>query len=119
MIPGCGAELLLKFSTEKAVRSKTIEVNHLCELPSMTNPPFTLSKQDYYNNLNIYTQFGDLQPVELLTLFYEFRMLPDYPNCGFSPSLESVLLRHGMRSDGIETVNIETSNDTNNTDKEK
>lgn len=63
----------------------------------------TLSHQDYYDELNIFTEFGDLQPTELLTLFSEFRMLPTYFSCNFLPSLENNLLKIRAKQVDVDT----------------
>lgn len=99
LISGCGAQLLCKFGTEKPVRAQPSKPVSICEPPPTTNPSMTLSNQDYYANFNIYTKFGDLQPSELFTLFCEFRMLPQYFSCNFLPSLRSILLKMGARTD--------------------
>ncbi|KAG4074229.1 hypothetical protein HA402_001505 [Bradysia odoriphaga] len=91
LIPGCGAPLLINFSTKERKLPRRIHEVDLFEPPPTTNPSMTLSDRDYYDNLNIYTQFGDLQPTQLLTLFCEFRMIPEYSSSGFMSSLEKVL----------------------------
>lgn len=111
MIPGCGDRLLYRLNNEKSVRPKPIQTANTCELPSMTNPSMELSNQVYCDGLNIYTQYGDLQPLQLFTLFYEFRMLPEYSSCSFLPSLDSVLLRMQAVPDETKTPGIKQSED--------
>lgn len=69
----------------------------------------TLSNRDYYDNLNIYTKFGDLQPSQFFTLFHELRRLPEYSNCSFLPSLDTVLLKLTPKSDEFEGQTIKRS----------
>ncbi|XP_037040482.1 dimethyladenosine transferase 2, mitochondrial isoform X2 [Bradysia coprophila] len=90
-IPGCGARLLIDFCTKERKRPQRIHKFDLFEPPPSTNRSMTLSDRDYYDNLNIYTQFGDLQPTQLLTLFREFHAMPEYASCSFVASLERVL----------------------------
>ncbi|KAJ6643173.1 Dimethyladenosine transferase 2, mitochondrial, partial [Pseudolycoriella hygida] len=78
IIPSCGGYLLLNFNTKPSVTPTPIRINNSCQAPPFTNPSMTLSNEDFYNKLNTFTKFGDLQPSELLTLFYEFSNLPDY-----------------------------------------
>lgn len=115
-MPGCGARLLPKFSTEPSIRSQPIKTVNLCETPPTTNPSMTLSHQDYYDKLNIFTQFGDLQPSEMFTLFREFRMLPDYLSCGFLASLDSVLVKMGAKPDENGARIVKSSDDDNSID---
>lgn len=116
LIPGCGARLLLLFNTRKPVRPEPIKTDNLCEIPSITNPAMTLSNQDYYDSLNIYTQYGDLTPSQIFTLFNAFRTLPDYSNCNFLPSLQSVLLKMHLKQD--EQKNTKESVDAKKAAKE-
>lgn len=83
----------------------------------------TLSDRDYYDKLNIFTQFGDLQPSEIFTLFHEFRMLPEYSSCTFLASLESVLLKMNAKPDDndaylIKPTNVRSSLDVEIEEKE-
>lgn len=74
----------------------------------------TLSHQDYYRDINIFTQIGKLQPTEIFTLFHEFRSLPEYSNCNFLPSLDSALMKMGPKADDDETPATEPNDDIDN-----
>lgn len=52
-----------------------------------------LSTEDYYEKLDIFTEFGDLSPTQTLTLFDQFVNLPDYKDSLFVASLENTLLK--------------------------
>lgn len=43
------------------------------------------------HNMTIYTEFGDLTPQQILSLFHEFSSWPEYPDCSFLSSMESML----------------------------
>lgn len=60
----------------------------------------TMSTRDYYPGINIYTQFGDLTPSQMLTLFAQFRQWPEYSESSFLASMENTLLK-------LESVNDE------------
>jgi len=61
-----------------------------------------MSTRNYYPGINIYTQFGDLRPSQMLTLFSQFRQWPEYGESSFLASLENALLK------------LETANDEQN-----
>lgn len=52
-----------------------------------------LSTEDYYEDLDIFTEFGDLSPTQMLTLFDQFINLPNYKDSLFVASLENTLLK--------------------------
>jgi dimethyladenosine transferase 2, mitochondrial len=52
-----------------------------------------LTAQDFVPNINIFTEFGDLTPTQVFTLFDQFISWPEYKDSSFKPSLESVLLK--------------------------
>lgn len=52
-----------------------------------------MSTRDYFSGINIYTQFGDLTPSQMLTLFTQFRQWPEYGESSFLASLENTLLK--------------------------
>lgn len=113
MIPGCGRRLIINLCTKLRKPVQRIHDVDLIETPPTTNPSMTLSDRDYYDNLNIYTKFGDLQPAQLLTLFREFRMLPEYSSCSFLPSLESVLQKRSVLTvDDGNTASVEQTSTT-------
>lgn len=56
-------------------------------------PSRTLSNEDFLPNMNIFTEFGDLSPSQVLTLFDQFINWPEYQECAFSASLENALMK--------------------------
>lgn len=63
-----------------------------------------MSTSDYFPGINIYTQFGDLTPSQVLTLFTQFRQWPEYSESSFLASMENTLLK-------LESANDEQSLD--------
>lgn len=63
------------------------------ELPRYSTRCTTMSNLDFYPNMNIFTQFGDLSPSQMLTLFTQFRKWPEFSESTFVASLENTLLK--------------------------
>jgi len=72
------------------------------KLPQYSCQSTSMSTRNYYPGINIYTQFGDLRPSQMLTLFSQFRQWPEYGESSFLASLENALLK------------LETANDEQN-----
>lgn len=53
----------------------------------------TISNQNFFENMNIFTQFGDLSPSQVLSIFDEFINWPEYKQCPFIASMENSLLK--------------------------
>lgn len=53
----------------------------------------SISNRDYFPNINIYTQFGDLTPSQFLTLFTLFRQWPEYGESSFLASFENNMIK--------------------------
>ncbi|XP_046401847.1 dimethyladenosine transferase 2, mitochondrial [Ischnura elegans] len=64
-----------------------------------------------FNNMTIYTQFGELSPQQVLKLFQDFTKWPEYPHCSFLDSLEAYLLKSYMEKnpDGISEADFESA----------
>lgn len=61
LIPGSGVRLRprLLFNRQKPKHPQPIKpVNSSQQIPIVTNPSLSLSDQDYYQDFNIFTQFG-------------------------------------------------------------
>ena len=89
-IPNCGLRVTLNM---KPASIPELHNPHLdiTTLPNLVEPCRKLSHEDFVNNINIYTEFGDLRPTQVLTLFNQFINWPEYQECSFGPSLENVL----------------------------
>uniref|UniRef100_A0A1B0FHF6 rRNA adenine N(6)-methyltransferase n=1 Tax=Glossina morsitans morsitans TaxID=37546 RepID=A0A1B0FHF6_GLOMM len=116
-IPGCGARLLVNNGkSEQPPQFYTDE--QLSKLPEFSPPCKVLSAADALPPINIYTEFGDLNPNQMLALFRKFRTWPEYKESSFLASLESTLLRTVTTSDDLneslaeeEDITTETSNE--------
>lgn len=61
-----------------------------------------MSKRDYFDNITIFTEFGDLSPSQMLTLFHQFKSWPGYKNSPFLTCMENNFLK--METSGDSTV---------------
>ncbi|CAG2057133.1 unnamed protein product, partial [Timema podura] len=62
--------------------------------------------------INIFTEFGDLTPHEILLIFQDFLSWPEYPMCTFPASMETALLKMEPASDDFDKDMEDTSFDT-------
>lgn len=98
-VPGCGPRLIINPKSSESVTP--IYPDELPKkLPQYSCQSTTMSTRNYYPGINIYTQFGDLLPSQILTLFSQFRQWPEYGESSFLASLENALLK-------LETANDE------------
>ncbi|BFF92756.1 dimethyladenosine transferase 2 mitochondrial [Drosophila madeirensis] len=98
-VPGCGPRLIINPHASEPI-TPTYPDESPQQLPQYTTQSTTMSNRDYYSGINIYTQFGDLRPSQMLTLFTQFRQWPEYQESSFLASMENALLK-------LETVNDE------------
>uniref|UniRef100_A0A1B0DNZ7 rRNA adenine N(6)-methyltransferase n=1 Tax=Phlebotomus papatasi TaxID=29031 RepID=A0A1B0DNZ7_PHLPP len=63
------------------------------ELPEFVQPCRPISKSDHRQDINIFTQFGDLTPSEMLSLFQQFRNWPEYKQSPFLSLMENSLIK--------------------------
>uniref|UniRef100_A0A182NRT5 rRNA adenine N(6)-methyltransferase n=1 Tax=Anopheles dirus TaxID=7168 RepID=A0A182NRT5_9DIPT len=89
-IPHCGARLILNTNyTCKSTKNSSAGVSQLLKsLP--------LSSNDYMDNMNIYTEFGELTPPQVLTLFNEFISWPEFHQSPFVQAVESQKLKQRL-----------------------
>lgn len=91
MIPGCGPRLITaKLNSEPLIINSKLSKT---KVPNYTKPSLPVSINDQYKNMNIFTEFGDLTPSQILTLFNAFINWPEYKECPFLSSLENALLK--------------------------
>ncbi|EDW83085.1 uncharacterized protein Dwil_GK22500 [Drosophila willistoni] len=102
-VPGCGPRLIINQYASESI-TPTYPDESVKKLPPYSRQSTNISTRDYYPGINIYTQFGDLRPSQVLTLFTQFRQWPEYQESSFLASLENALLK-------LETVNDEQSLD--------
>lgn len=62
-------------------------------LPELVEPCRKLSVEDVVDDMSIFTEFGDLSPSEILTIFNQFSSWPEYKECSFSAALERMLVK--------------------------
>lgn len=67
----------------------------------------------HFNNINIFTEFGDLSPIQMLALFNTFINWPEYKESPFLATMESALVKmestidSDMKTDGLEIPDID------------
>lgn len=95
--------------------------NHT-QLPEFVEPCFKLSNEDFVTNVNIFTEFGDLRPTQVLTLFDQFSQWPEYKESSFNASLETTLMKlHTNPDDSVDGIDLpeEDDNETRIIDERK
>lgn len=91
-VPGCGPRLIV--NTSNAQKGKILDPNYNREfLPIFSEPSKTLSTHDFFEQMNIFTEFGDLSPTETLTIFDQFVQWPEYEQSPFLTSIENNLMK--------------------------
>lgn len=60
-----------------------------------------ISTEDFYENINIFTQFGDLSPSQMLTLYLQFVSWPGFKRSPFLAALESSLIKMETSSESL------------------
>ena len=91
-MPACGPRLIVNTSNSQKV--KVLDPNFNKDiLPIYSEPCKTLSTQDFFERMNIFTEFGDLSPTETLTVFDQFVQWPEYKQSPFLTSMENNLMK--------------------------
>ncbi|CAO1431609.1 unnamed protein product [Diamesa hyperborea] len=91
-IPGCGPRLIVNSKNVQQVKLLNPKID-LKSLPTYAEPCKTLSTQDFVQNINIWTEFGDLSPTQTLTLFDQFISWKEYKQSPFIACLENNLMK--------------------------
>lgn len=102
-IPGCGPRLITLNGKPEVVKNLDPNIN-LKSLPMYSTPSTTMSLNDAAQGINIFTQFGDLNPSQMLNLFHVFSSWPEYDQCTFLASMDNNFLK--METTADENVGI-------------
>ncbi|XP_059614274.1 dimethyladenosine transferase 2, mitochondrial [Phlebotomus argentipes] len=97
-VPYCGLRLISHMGGSMECREQ--EKPASAELPPLVQPCRHISRTDHHRDMNIFTQFGDLTPAEMLSLFYQFRNWPEYKQSPFLSLVENNLLKMFIAQDG-------------------
>jgi dimethyladenosine transferase 2, mitochondrial len=62
-------------------------------LPKFSKPCKELNNNEIINNLNIFTEFGELTPNQAFTIFHQFVNFPEFKHSNFGASLEQALIK--------------------------
>lgn len=104
-IPGCGPRLITFNKKSEVVKNLDANIN-LKSLPMFSTPSTTMSINDNAQGINIFTQFGDLSPSQMLNLFHVFSSWPEYNQCTFLAAMENSFLKMEATAE-CENVGIE------------
>lgn len=74
------------------------------DAPTSSNPCTTMTRNDRFVDMNIFTTFGDLSPSQMLALFHQFVSWPGYESSAFRQGLDDCLQKMELTSAGIEDV---------------
>lgn len=84
----CGPRLIINSGTpnyKKKVLPKTEQQN----LPLFCEPTKDLYEDFIYQDLDIFTEFGDLSPAQALHIFNQFVRFPEFKDCPFQSTMET------------------------------
>lgn len=82
-------------------------------LPEFVEPCRELSIEDFKTDVNIFTEFGDFTPMQLLTLFDQFINWPEYKESSFNASLETTLMKlHTNPDESVDGVDLPEEDDS-------
>uniref|UniRef100_A0A1B0GI22 Dimethyladenosine transferase 2, mitochondrial n=1 Tax=Lutzomyia longipalpis TaxID=7200 RepID=A0A1B0GI22_LUTLO len=108
-IPYCGLRLIAQ-KTEECSTGENPKTT--VELPQFVQPCQSISNTDHRGDFNIFTQFGDLTPSQMLSLFQQFRNWPEYRQSPFLALMESNLLKMLATQEDTATVSDFTEKPT-------
>ncbi|XP_036324743.1 dimethyladenosine transferase 2, mitochondrial [Rhagoletis pomonella] len=97
-VPGCGPRLIINSTSSESLHPLYPDEN-ISDLPHYSTRCTTMSNKDFFPRMNIFTQFGDLSPSQMLTLFTQFRHWPEYSESSFLASLENTLIKMEASAD--------------------
>ncbi|XP_055842965.1 dimethyladenosine transferase 2, mitochondrial isoform X2 [Episyrphus balteatus] len=112
-VPGCGPRLILQ-SSDSPPPKDLYPSDHSTFLPKYSTNCVEMSNKCYFPNMNIHTEFGDLSPSQMLTLFTQFRSWPEYKDSSFLASLENSLLKlESSVDENIDVLEVPEEDDAN------
>ncbi|XP_063705331.1 dimethyladenosine transferase 2, mitochondrial [Culicoides brevitarsis] len=102
-IPNAGKEMILSNLTED--KAKILHRNE--NLPNFCAQSVEISNTDFYPDLNIFTEFGDLTPNQILTLFTIFKNFDGFQDSAFISNMQLYMKEQMMPIDETVCDNIE------------
>lgn len=99
-IPGCGVRLIMNNEPPQEIQYMYPNENVL-DIPLHSNRCVHISDKDYFQDMNIYTQFGDLTPANFLRVYLDFSEWPEYRDSAFLAAFDNTILKlHESADDG-------------------
>lgn len=89
-VPGCGLRLIVNAKPPKKP-ALLFPKEDVKSLPDYYAPCQSLSVNDYVKNIHVFTQFGSLTPMQILTIFDQFIQWPEYESSAFGELKEKHL----------------------------
>lgn len=81
---------------------KVLHTNN--SLPSFCSHCYELSNDDFYPDMNIHTEFGDLTPNQMLSTFTTFRAMPEFEQSSFQALMEMTLMKQSASEESINEI---------------
>lgn len=70
-------------------------------LPMLCTPAMHISTGDFLDHIDIFSQFGDLSPSQMLSLYLQFVSWPGFKRSPFQASMESSLIKMETSSESL------------------
>lgn len=91
-IPGCGPRLIINSHT--GVQAKPLHEQTSDIKPSMYRESCReLIKNETIDNLSIFTEFGELSPLQIYHIFEQFINFPEFKESPFNALMETAMLK--------------------------
>lgn len=90
-IPGCGPRLIINSKT--GVNAKQLHEDSVVKPSVYHEPCKELITNESIENLNIFTEFGELTPLQIFAVFDQFINLPEFKECPFVALMETAMLK--------------------------
>lgn len=87
---------------------------NIMDIPLHSTRCVHISDQDYFQDMNIYTQFGDLTPANLLRVYLDFSQWPEFRDSAFLAAFDNTILKLHESSDDGNFNPMEELNDVEN-----
>lgn len=98
-IPGCGTHLIVNQLARKPAKPISNKIDTISH--KLCTPAMHISTADFPDHIDIFTQFGDLTPSQMLTLYLQFVSWPGFKRSPFQASMESSLIKMETSSESL------------------
>lgn len=109
-IPGCGVRLIMNDEPAQPVEYMYPNEN-VDNIPLHSTRCIHINDKDYFQDINIYTEVGDLTPANFLRLYLDFCKWPEFRDSAFLAAFENNMLKLYESSDDGNFNSVEEIND--------